>query len=145
MRAGPVLKALAARTVATWVATLPEPATSERVRDDFFYVRVPGHARRWIPIEIEVDERTVRLTSHVLIPPEEDAESFWRFLLRTNADASDAAFAIDPDGVVLLVGRTPCDGLTEDDLDRIVGAIVTKTERTFRTLLRIGFASLFSD
>lgn len=131
----------AAVTVARWAAALPEPATAERVRPDFFYVRLPGEARRWIPIEIAVDARTVRFVSHVIIPPDENHSGVYDFLLRHNFRPSAVTFALAPDGVICLVGSVAVEDVSEDRLDGVAGRIVELTETTFRSILQLGFAS----
>jgi hypothetical protein len=131
-----------ADVIERWIATLPDEATSERVRDNFWFVRVPGVARKWIGIEIEAHERTVKVTSHVIIEPDENHAQVYELLLRHNHQASGVAFSIDgKEGVICLVTR-----LTEVDdasLDDAVGMIVQKTEEIFRSILQIGFASRF--
>lgn len=128
--------------VERWVSSLPEPATYERVHADFWYVRLPGTSRRWIPVEIEVGERTVKLTSHVIIEPDERHADVFRFLLRHNHEAFGVAFSIDgKEGVICLVARLPLEALDEAKLDLVVGRIVEATETTFRSILELGFAS----
>jgi len=51
------------------------------------------------------------------------------------------AFAIDAVGDVYLTGRTPLHAVTEDELDRLLGAILTYADENFDTMLEIGFSS----
>jgi hypothetical protein len=132
----------AAAVIDRWLVALPEEATFERVRDDFWYVRLPGIARRWIPIEIEVGQRSVKLTSHVLIEPEERVDEVYAFLLRHNHRATGAYFSIDgTEGVICLVDRIALFEFDDARLDATVGAMVDETETTFRSILEIGFGS----
>jgi hypothetical protein len=125
-----------------WVARMPAGTTSERVHGDMWYVRIPGVARSWIPVEIEVGERTVKLTSHVIIEPEENPEAVYALLLRRNHKAGPVSYSIDgKEGVICLVTRVSHDGLDEAALDTGVGAIVQETEEVFRSILQIGFGS----
>ena len=125
-----------------WVASLAEGTTNERVHSDFWYVRIPGVARSWIPVEIEVMERTVKLTSNVIVEPDEQRAEVYELLLRHNHAAPGVAFSIaGRDAVIYLVTRIPHEELTEAKLDLLVGQIVEETEKTFRTILEIGFAS----
>lgn len=124
------------------MAALPEPATWERVRENFWYVRVPGTARSWIPFEVEVGERSVKVTSHVIIEPDEHRAEVYGLLLRHNHRAGGAYFSLDgKEGVICLVNRIGLDGFDEGRLDEIVGAMVEQTENTFRTIIQMGFAS----
>ena len=125
-----------------FVTSLPEETTCERVRDDFWFVRVPGVARKWIGIEIEAGDRSVKLTSHVIIEPDENHAKVYELLLRHNHQASGVAFSIDgKEGVICLVTRLT--DPTAEALDEAVGMIVQKTEEIFRTILQLGFASRF--
>jgi hypothetical protein len=127
-----------------WVAALPDDTTSERVSPTFWYVRLPGKARSWIPIEIDVGPRSVKLTSHVIIEPDEAHADVFRFLLRRNHRANGVAFSIDgKEAVICLVTRIDSEALTEERLDEAVGTIVQETEEVFRTILAVGFASRF--
>lgn len=131
-----------ATVIEGWIVGLPDEATSERVRGDFWYIRIPGSARRWIPLEIEVGKRSVKLTSHVIIEPEERPVDVYKLLLRHNHSADGVSFSYEgKEGVICLVARIPGAELTEDKLDRCVGRIVETTEETFRSILQIGFGS----
>jgi hypothetical protein len=128
--------------IAGWVQALPQEATSERVHSDLWYVRIPGVARNWIPVEIEVAERSVKLTSHVIIEPEERQADVYKLLLRHNHRAEGLSFSFEGrEGVICLVSRIPRSELTREKLDLSVGRIVETTEITFRSILEIGFGS----
>ena len=128
--------------IGEWVSRLPNGTTSERVHADMWYVRIAGVARSWIPIEIEVGERTVKLTSHVIIEPDENHTEVYTLLLRRNHRAGRVSYSIDgKEGVICLVTRITHDDLDEAALDESVGAIVQETEEVFRSILGIGFAS----
>lgn len=132
----------AADIVEAYLSEHPGLLSWERVEVGFWYVRVGGTARRVIPIEIALDQRTLRVLSYFMIPPDTDAaEAYW-YLLRQNWAASGVAFAGAPDGAVCLVSRIPIDRLDADELDAVIGKVVDATERSFRGYLRIGFPAL---
>jgi hypothetical protein len=134
-------KSLAA--IESWIASLPDVATSERVTPTFWYVRIPGVARGWIPVEIDASgERSVKLTSHLIIEPDENHAEVYAFLLRRNHAAPGIAFSLDgKEGVICLVTRMTHDAFDETALDEAVGTIVQQTEEVFRSILELGFAS----
>lgn len=128
--------------VERWVAGLPGTTTAERVSPTFWYIRLPGEKRSWIPVEIDVGERSVKLTSHVIIEPDEAHADVYSFLLRRNHRANGVAFSIDgKEGVICLVTRIERELLSEQRLDEAVGTIFQETEEVFRTILAVGFAS----
>ncbi len=51
------------------------------------------------------------------------------------------AFAIDAVGDVYLMGRTSLAAVTEDELDRLLGAVLTYADESFDTMLEIGYGS----
>jgi hypothetical protein len=131
-----------ATVVDRWLVGLPQEATFERVRPEFWYVRVPGKARSWIPVEIDVGARSVKITSHVIIEPEENVADVYAFLLRRNHAAKGVAFSLDgKEGVICLVARTPAATFDEEKLEDLIGLMVQETEEVFRSILELGFGS----
>jgi hypothetical protein len=125
-----------------WVAALPGATTNERVHSDLWYVRIPGTARSWIPVEILVDEKTTKVTSHVIIEPDERRDEVYELLLRHNHRAPGVAFSLDgKEGVICLVARVSHEDLTIQKLDLLVGQMIEVTEATFGSILQIGFGS----
>jgi hypothetical protein len=76
--------------------------------------------------------------------PEENVAEFNDNLLRRNDRLVGAHFSIGLEDAVYLRGDLPLTGLTESELDRIVGSMYAYVEQVFRPLLHIGFASRFS-
>jgi len=50
-------------------------------------------------------------------------------------------FAVDPVGDVYLVGRLPLGCITPDEIDRILGCVLSYSDENFDAALMIGFAS----
>jgi hypothetical protein len=131
-----------ASVVDRWLVGLPPEATFERVRADFWYVRIPGTARSWIPVEIEAGKRSVKITSHVIIEPEEKVAETYAFLLRRNHAAKGIAFSLDgKEGVICLVARAPVATFDDERLETLIGLMVQETEEVFRSILELGFGS----
>jgi hypothetical protein len=51
------------------------------------------------------------------------------------------AFSVDQAGDVYLVGRFPLHAVTEDELDRILGSVLSYAVESFNPMLEIGFGS----
>jgi hypothetical protein len=136
------VKELSVSLIEDWTARLPSETTCARVSPTFWYIRVPGQKRSWIPVEIDVDEKSTKVTSHVIIEPEENHADVFRLLLRHNHEASGVYYSIDgKEGVICLVARIPHDTLTEERLDELVGLMVHATEVIFRSILTLGFSA----
>lgn len=73
--------------------------------------------------------------------PQENLDRFYELLLRRNLRSYGIHFALDADGDVYLVGQRAAAGLTEEELDRIVGAILIEADGMFNAAIEVGFAS----
>ena len=62
-------------------------------------------------------------------------------MLRKNSRTFAVSFATDKAGDVYLVGRLPLSGITEEEVDRILGAVLEYADESFNTLLEIGFVT----
>ncbi len=50
------------------------------------------------------------------------------------------AFSIDGDGDIYLTGRLPHHAVTAQELDRVLGAVLSYADESFDALLELGFA-----
>lgn len=73
--------------------------------------------------------------------PDENHADFYRFLLGRNGRMYGVHFSVDPVGDVYLTGRLPLCAITEEDLDRLLGCVLTYADENFDTALEIGFGS----
>ena len=51
------------------------------------------------------------------------------------------AFAIDRTGDIYLDGRVPLSAATPEELDRLLGSVLTYADESFNAILELGFAS----
>ncbi len=73
--------------------------------------------------------------------PDENLAEFYRFLLERGARMYGVHFALDPVGDVYLVGRLPLAAISADEIDRLLGCVLSYSDETFDQALMIGFAS----
>lgn len=113
----------------------------ERVRDDFFYIRirVPSLYLGWLPVEMEVGERSIRLVAGFSIKPHANFERAYEYLLRLNMKAPGFSFGIDAEDRICLVGRLKVAALEASALDAAFGRIVDITEEAVGSYVRLGF------
>ena len=115
--------------------TYQEPAEGE------FFVTLPGTHKLATHCWLVVGKHALLVEAFVVRKPDENAEEFYRFLMRRNARMYAVAFAIDPVGDVYLVGRLPLQAVTADEVDRLLGSVLQYADESFDPLLEIGFAS----
>ena len=115
--------------------------TYEETEPGSFFVTLPGTHKLATHCWLVVGAHALLVEAFVVRKPDENAEEFQRFLLRRNARMYAVSFSIDASGDVYLVGRLPLGGITEEEVDRILGSVLQYADESFDTLLEIGFAS----
>ena len=73
--------------------------------------------------------------------PDENHERVYRWLLERNLKMFGVAFAVDAVGDIYLDGRLPLAAVTADEIDRLLGAVLTYADESFNTILELGFAT----
>ena len=73
--------------------------------------------------------------------PDENHDRFYRFLLERNGRTYGVHFAVDQVGDVYLVGRLPLAAISADEIDRILGCVLSYADVNFDAALELGFAS----
>ena len=106
-----------------------------------YAVTLPGVHKLRTVCNLVVGDHSLRIEAFVMRQPDERREELWAWLLQRNARMYGVAFAIDAVGDVYLTGRIPLHAVTEEELDRLLGAVLTYADESFDTMLEIGFAS----
>jgi putative sensory transduction regulator len=88
-----------------------------------------------------VGAHSLHLEAFFCRQPDENHARFYRFLLERNGRTFGVHFALDPVGDVYLVGRLPLRTVTGDEIDRLLGCVLTYADDNFNAALEIGFAS----
>jgi hypothetical protein len=104
-----------------------------------FVVQLPGEAKLRTTVSLLAGQQGLSASAFVIRQPDENHEAFYRRLLRRNVKLPGIAFALDAAGDVYLVGRLPAEGVTEESVDRLMGAILATSDGTFNELLTLGF------
>ena len=133
-----------ARTTA--VATLTSFLTDgdfewDKLGDGVFSVELPGERKLKTPCRLEVGPHSFAVHAFVCRHPDENHERVYRWLLERNLKMYAVAFAVDHHGDIYLDGRLPLEAVTPDELDRLLGSVLTYADDSFNTILELGFAS----
>ncbi|MEV0728867.1 YbjN domain-containing protein [Polymorphospora sp. NPDC050346] len=129
------------------VAALVESVCTDRELEyestgEFSYaVTLPGTHKLKTVCNLIVGEHSLRIEAFVMRQPDERREELWAWLLQRNSRMYGVAFAIDPVGDVYLTGRVGLGGVDEDELDRLLGSVLTYADESFDTMLEIGFGT----
>ena len=123
-------------------ATLAEREIEwERTGDSSYVVTLPGTHKLKTVVNLIVGRHALRVEAFVMRQPDERREDLWAWLLRRNARMYGVSFSIDTVGDVYLTGRVSLKGLDEDELDRLLGSVLTYADESFDTMLEIGFGT----
>jgi len=106
-----------------------------------YVVTLPGTHKLKTSCNLIVGEHALRIEAFVMRQPDERREELWAWLLRKNARMYGVSFSIDGAGDVYLTGRVSLNALDEDEVDRLLGAVLTYADESFDTMLEIGFGS----
>jgi hypothetical protein len=129
------------------VAALIESVCAERELDwestgeGSYAVTLPGTHKLKTICNLIVGEHALRVEAFVMRQPDERREELWAWLLQRNARMYGVSFSIDTVGDVYLTGRVNLTGIDEDELDRLLGAVLTYADESFDSMLEIGFGT----
>lgn len=113
----------------------------EATGESSFVVTLPGTHKLKTACNLIVGEHSLRIEAFVMRRPDERHEDLWAWLLRRNARMYGVAFSIDAAGDVYLTGRVSLKGLDAEELDRILGSVLTYADESFDRMLEIGFGT----
>jgi hypothetical protein len=113
----------------------------EATGDSSYVVTLPGTHKLKTVVNLIIGEHALRVEAFVMRQPDENREELWAWLLRRNARMYGVGFSIDAAGDVYLTGRVSLKSLDEDELDRLLGAVLTYADENFDTMLEIGFGA----
>lgn len=114
--------------------------TYEPTGEGSFVVRLEGVHRLVTAVRLVIGDQSLLAEAFFMRRPDENAEELYRFLLERNGRMYGVHFAIDSRGDVYLIGRLPLLAVTPDEIDRLLGCVLTYSDETFDAALQIGFA-----
>ena len=130
------------RAVETVRATLGDSDLEwKEIAEGRFTVDLPGEKKLQTPCRLDVGEHAFGVHAFVARQPDENHERVYRWLLERNLRMFGVAFAVDAVGDIYLDGRLPLSAVTAEELDRLLGAVLTYADESFNTILELGFAS----
>ena len=110
-------------------------------RPGVFEVILPGERKLQTTCRLELGDHALGIHAFVARNPDENHQTVYRWLLERNLKMYAVAFAVDSAGDIYLDGRLPLHALTAEEVDRVLGAVLTYADESFNTILELGFAS----
>ena len=118
-----------------------EGMTYERPRPRQYLVKLPGQHKLATMCWLVAGDHSLLVEAFVMRRPDENHQKLYDLLLTRNSRMYGVGWAIDSAGDVFLVGRLPLSAVTPDEIDRLLGSVLSYADDTFDTLLEIGFGS----
>jgi hypothetical protein len=106
-----------------------------------FVATLPGTRKLRTVVGLVVGDHGFRVEAFVCRQPDENREQLWAYLLQHNARMYGVSWSIDSVGDVYLTGRLGHGAITPEEIDTLLGAVLTYADEHFDTLLEIGFGS----
>jgi hypothetical protein len=131
-----------AEVAAVVESTLDERGVEwDRAGETSYVVTLPGTHKLKTLCNLVIGDHALRIEAFVMRQPDENREELWAWLLQRNARMYGVAFSIDSVGDVYLIGRVSLPAVTPDELDRLLGSVLTYADESFDPMLEIGFGS----
>ena len=113
----------------------------ERPREGAYLVKLPGRHKLATMTWLVVREYSLHIEAFFCRRPDENHAEFYRFLLEKNGRTYGVGFALDDIGDVHLTGRVSLDSVTPEEIDRLLGCVLTYSDDNFDKALELGFKS----
>ena len=113
----------------------------DEVPDGVFSFALPGEKKLQTAVRLDVGPHALGVHAFVCRKPDENHEQVYRWLLERNLRMYAVAFGVDPLGDIYLDARLPLAAVTVEELDRLLGSVLSYADESFNTILELGFAS----
>jgi hypothetical protein len=113
----------------------------QEVADGVFSFSLPGEKKLQTPVRLDVGPHALGVHAFVCRHPDENHERVYRWLLERNLKMYAVGFAVDRHGDIYLDARLPLCSLTAEELDRVLGSVLSHADESFNSILELGFAS----
>lgn len=115
--------------------------TYERPRPRQYLVKLEGQHKLATMCWLVAGDHSLLVEAFVMRRPDEDHQRLYDLLLTRNGRMYGVAWAIDNVGDVFLVGRVPLSAISGEEIDRLLGSVLSYADETFDTMLEIGFGT----
>ncbi|GAA3828684.1 YbjN domain-containing protein [Nocardioides panacisoli] len=113
----------------------------EEPEPGMFTFALPGERKLQTPVRVDVGPHALSVHAFVCRRPDEEFERVYRWLLERNMRMYAVAFALDPHGDIYLDARLPLSAANPEELDRLLGSVLTYADESFNSILELGFES----
>jgi hypothetical protein len=113
----------------------------DEISDGVFSLTLPGEKKLQTPVRLDVGPHALGVHAFVCRKPDENHERVYKWLLERNLKLYAVGFALDAAGDIYLDARLPLASVSPEELDRLLGSVLTYADESFNSILELGFAS----
>jgi hypothetical protein len=113
----------------------------ERPEPDAYLVRLEGQHKLATMTWLTAGQHSLQVEAFFCRQPDENHADFYRFLLERNGRMYGVHFSLDRTGDVYLTGRLPLEAITPNEIDRLLGCVLSYADEAFDQALKLGFGS----
>ncbi len=113
----------------------------EELSDGVFSFSLPGEKKLQTAVRLDLGPHALGVHAFVCRNPDENHERVYRWLLERNLKLYAVAFAIDAVGDIYLDARLPLASVSDEELDRLLGSVLSYADESFNAILELGFSS----
>ncbi len=113
----------------------------EELSDGVFSFSLPGEKKLQTAVRLDLGPHALGVHAFVCRNPDENHERVYRWLLERNLKMYAVGFAVDAVGDIYLDARLPLASVSEEELDRLLGSVLSYADESFNTILELGFSS----
>jgi len=111
------------------------------IEQGIFTVVLPGEKKLQTPCRFDVGTHALGVHAFVARHPDENHERVYRWMLERNLKMYGVAFAVDHLGDIYIDGRLPLSSVTPQEVDRLLGSVLSYSDDSFNTILELGFST----
>ena len=113
----------------------------EEISETSFSLTLPGEKKLQTPVRLDVGSHALGVHAFVCRNPDENHARVHRWLLERNLRMYAVSFAVDRHGDIYLEARLPLSAVEPDELDRLLGSVLSNADESFNAILELGFAT----
>ena len=106
-----------------------------------FLITLPGEKKLQTHCALIVGDHSLSINAFVIRKPDDNEAGVHAWCMAKNASLYGVAFAINDVRDIFLVGRLPLTAVTDQEIDRLIGAVLEISDASFNPLLELGFAN----
>jgi len=113
----------------------------ENPRPGAYLVKLQGEHKLATMAWLVVGDHSLGVEAFFCRQPDENHAAFYRLLLERNGRMYGVHFSLDRVGDVYLTGRLPLGAVSTEEIDRLLGCVLSYSDENFDMALELGFAS----